>query len=119
MGHATGGELLWGHDAPAPGGRRATPRCPADESLARHLWLTWKEGQAGPRRCPQPFSRILTAWKGNSANFALRSNHPAYKDTPFGRPQASRCVHKKHNARRNMTISPVVLGRLDRGYATP
>jgi hypothetical protein len=25
---------------------------------------TWKEGQTAPRRRPQPFSRILTAWKG-------------------------------------------------------
>ena len=58
--------------APAPGGLRATPRRPADESLARHLrWPTWKEGQAAPRRRPQPFSRIFTAWKVYSANFAL------------------------------------------------
>jgi hypothetical protein len=35
------------------------------------LGPTWKEGQAAPRRRPQPFSRILTAWKGNSANFAF------------------------------------------------
>jgi hypothetical protein len=46
-------------------------RCPADESLARHPWLTWKEGQAAPRRRPQPSSRILTAWKGDSKNFAF------------------------------------------------
>jgi hypothetical protein len=26
-------------------------------------------------------------------------------------------IHKKHNTRRNMTTSPVVLGRLGRGYA--
>jgi hypothetical protein len=38
-------------------GRRVTPKAP---------WLTWKEGQAAPRHRPQPFSRILTAWKGNS-----------------------------------------------------
>jgi hypothetical protein len=43
--------------------RRVTPKAP--------LGPTWKEGQASPRRRPQPFSRILTAWKGNSANFAL------------------------------------------------
>jgi hypothetical protein len=29
----------------------------------------WKEGQAAPRRRPQPSSRILTAWKGNSRKF--------------------------------------------------
>ena len=44
-------------------GRRVTSKAP--------LGPTWKEGQAGPRRCQQPFSRILTAWKANSANFAL------------------------------------------------
>jgi hypothetical protein len=44
-------------------GRRVTSKAP--------LGPTWKEGQAGPRRCQQPFSRILTAWKGSSANFAL------------------------------------------------
>jgi hypothetical protein len=71
-GHATGGELLLGHDAaPSPGGRRARPGCSADESLARHLRPTWKEGQAAPRRHPQPFSRILTAWKGYSPKFAV------------------------------------------------
>jgi hypothetical protein len=31
----------------------------------------WKEGQAAPRRRPQPFSMILTAWKGHSATFAV------------------------------------------------
>jgi hypothetical protein len=40
-----------------------TKESPVDELLARHLWLTWKEGQAGPRRRPQPFSRVLTAKK--------------------------------------------------------
>ena len=35
-------------------GRRVTPKAP--------LGPTWKEGQAGPRCRPQPFSRILTAW---------------------------------------------------------
>jgi hypothetical protein len=44
-------------------GRRVTSKAP--------LGPTWKEGQATPRRRPQPFSRILTAWKGNSANFAV------------------------------------------------
>jgi hypothetical protein len=29
-----------------------------------------EEGQAAPRCRPQPFSRILTAWKVNSWNFA-------------------------------------------------
>src|SRR5215213_152210 len=55
--------------APTPGGRWATPRCPVDESLARPLWLTWMKGQAGPRRRPQPFSSVLTAWKVNSEKF--------------------------------------------------
>jgi hypothetical protein len=44
-------------------GRRVTPKAP--------LWPTWKEGQAAPRRRPQPSSRILTAWKGISATFAV------------------------------------------------
>jgi hypothetical protein len=44
-------------------GRRVTSKAP--------LGPTWKEGQATPRRRPQPFSRILTAWKWNSANVAL------------------------------------------------
>ncbi len=30
------------------------------------FWPAWKEGQAAPRRRPQPFCRILTAWKGYS-----------------------------------------------------
>ena len=41
---------------------------------------TWKEGQAAPRRRPQPFSRILTAWKVNSPKSTLAdlySPHPA------------------------------------------
>jgi hypothetical protein len=38
--------------------RRVTSKAP--------LGPTWNEGQASPRRRPQPFSRILTAWKGNS-----------------------------------------------------
>jgi hypothetical protein len=46
-------------------GRRVTSKAP--------LGPTWKEGQATPRRRPQPSSRILTAWKGNSQklNFAF------------------------------------------------
>jgi hypothetical protein len=44
-------------------GRRVTSKAP--------LGPTWKEGQAAPRRRPQPFSRILTAWKVNSRNFVL------------------------------------------------
>jgi len=43
--------------------RRVTSKAP--------LGPTWNEGQASPRRRPQPFSRILTAWKVNSRNFAL------------------------------------------------
>jgi hypothetical protein len=39
------------------------------------FWPTWKEGQAAPRRRPQPFSRILTAWKGFSPKFASRISH--------------------------------------------
>src|SRR5215211_6438372 len=42
-------------------GRRVTRKAP---------WLTWKEGQAAPRHRPQPFSRILTAWKGLSRTFS-------------------------------------------------
>ena len=44
-------------------GRRVTRKAP----LA-HV----EGGQAGPRRRPQPFSRILTAWKGRSRNFGRR-----------------------------------------------
>jgi hypothetical protein len=44
-------------------GRRVTWKAP--------LGPTWKEGQAAPRHRPQPFSMILTAWKGNSGNFAF------------------------------------------------
>ena len=43
--------------------RRVTCKAP--------LGPTWNEGQASPRRRPQPFSRILTAWNRNSANFAF------------------------------------------------
>ncbi len=45
-------------------GRRVTCKAP--------LWPTWKEGQAAPRRRPQPSSRILTAWKVSSAKFAKK-----------------------------------------------
>jgi hypothetical protein len=41
-------------------GRRVTRKAPLADV---------ERGQAGPRRRPQPFSRILTAWKGYSANF--------------------------------------------------
>ena len=40
-------------------------------SLQRHFLARVEEGQAAPRRRPQPSSRILTAWKMNSANFAF------------------------------------------------
>jgi hypothetical protein len=43
-------------------GRRVTRKAPSARV---------EEGQAAPRRRPQPFSRILTAWKGNCASFAL------------------------------------------------
>ena len=42
-------------------GRRVTCKAP--------LGPTWKEGQAAPRRRPQPSSRILTAWKGYSPKY--------------------------------------------------
>jgi hypothetical protein len=39
---------ILGHDAaPSPGGHRATPRRPADESLRRHLSLAHMEGGSG------------------------------------------------------------------------
>src|SRR5829696_1074355 len=41
--------------------RRVTCKAP--------LGPTWKEGQAAPRRRPQPSSRILTAWKEYSQKF--------------------------------------------------
>jgi hypothetical protein len=44
--------------------RRVTCKAP--------LGPTWNEGQASPRRRPQPFSRILTAWNRNSPKFALK-----------------------------------------------
>ena len=44
-------------------GRRVTCKAP--------LGPTWKEGQAAPRRRPQPSSRILTAWKGYSRKFRV------------------------------------------------
>ena len=43
--------------------RRVTSKAP--------LGPTWNEGQASPRRRPQPFSRILTAWNRYSANFGF------------------------------------------------
>jgi hypothetical protein len=45
-------------------GRRVTCKAP--------FGPTWKEGQADPRRRPQPFSRILTAWKGYSRKSVCR-----------------------------------------------
>src|SRR5829696_4423539 len=44
--------------------RRVTCKAP--------LGPTWNEGQASPRRRPQPFSRILTAWNRNSRKFTER-----------------------------------------------
>jgi len=44
--------------------RRVTSKAP--------LGPTWNEGQASPRRRPQPFSRILTAWNGDSRKFAFK-----------------------------------------------
>jgi hypothetical protein len=45
------------------------------------LWPEWKEGQAGPRRRPQPSSRILTAWEGNSRTLGCRMLHsPDHKE---------------------------------------
>jgi hypothetical protein len=45
-------------------GRRVTSKAP--------IRPPWKEGQAGPRRRPRPFSRILTAWKGYSRKLNFR-----------------------------------------------
>ena len=52
-------------------GRRVTSKAP--------LGPTWKEGQAAPRRRPQPFSRILTAWKGGPPKFV----QPPFAEVPF------------------------------------
>ena len=67
-------------------GRRVTSKAP--------LRPTWKGGQTGPKHRPQPSSRILTAWKVNSANrtsalrsskkFVIRKQRPSNrKDGPF------------------------------------
>jgi hypothetical protein len=64
-------ELLLGHDAPALGGLRATPGVRPTSHLQGTFRAHVEEGQAAPRCRPQPFSRILTEWKVNSANFAL------------------------------------------------
>jgi hypothetical protein len=48
-------------------GRRVTSKA--------SFWPAWKEGQAAPRRRPQPSSRILTAWKANSRKFGCRILH--------------------------------------------
>jgi hypothetical protein len=45
-------------------GRRVTSKA--------SFWPAWKEGQAAPRRRPQPFCRILTAWKGFSQKLDFR-----------------------------------------------
>src|SRR5215216_1917524 len=83
---------LW---APTPGGRWARPRCPVEESLARHLWLTYKKkGQAGPRGRPKPFSSVLTARRdcpkrvGGACGVTLRSTSTVLFD-PFWPPCAS------------------------------
>jgi hypothetical protein len=65
-------------------GRRVTSKAP--------LGPRWKEGQATPRRRPQPSSRILTAWKGNSLklNFAFHDfsedemRRPTLDAVPYG-----------------------------------
>jgi hypothetical protein len=44
-------------------GRRVTRKAPLADV---------ERGQAGPRRRPQPFSRILTAWKGYSRKCTIR-----------------------------------------------
>jgi hypothetical protein len=52
-------------------GRRVTSKAPSARV---------EEGQAAPRRRPQPFSRILTAWNMFSANFAKNN---ALRSTKF------------------------------------
>ncbi len=61
--------------------RRSGPERPSGDTEASGRRVTRKapsahveEGQAAPRHRPQPFSRILTAWKVNSANFAKNSS---------------------------------------------
>jgi hypothetical protein len=49
-----------------------TPRCPADESLARHLWPTWKGVRPLRGVALRPFSMILTARNINSRMFAKK-----------------------------------------------
>jgi hypothetical protein len=51
-----------------------------------------EEGQAAPRRRPQPSSRILTAWNRFSANFAFKKGHSA----KFG----CRILHRSRSERR-------------------
>jgi hypothetical protein len=55
-------------------GRRVTSKA--------SFWPAWKEGQAAPRRRPQPSSRILTAWKGHAQKSVCRLLHsPAPKNS--------------------------------------
>src|SRR5215218_7967166 len=53
-------------------GRRVTCKAP--------LGPTWKEGQAAPRRRPQPSSRILTAWKGYSPKLPCENKRKANEE---------------------------------------
>jgi hypothetical protein len=76
--------------------RRVTCKAP--------LGPTWNEGQASPRRRPQPFSRILTAWKGNSRNSAYSIVHR----TPPQHRKARSLAHPNSNHR---PLHVVVLDR--------
>jgi hypothetical protein len=57
-----------------------------------------------------------SAWNRNSTNFGCI---PVLCDSVFlcRKPQAPRCVHKKHNTPQNMTTLPAILWPLGRGYA--
>ena len=100
-------------------GRRVTCKAP--------LGPTWNEGQASPRRRPQPFSRILTVEKLNSSKFAV-SRSPAV--LLFGTPRAAHgsllepegSIFVTHGARipyeqlRLATPEHFLLGHPFRGY---
>jgi hypothetical protein len=68
-------------------GRRVTSKAPSARV---------EEGQAAPRRRPQPFSRILTAWKGNSPELVCRMPHSPARWPPYGRPETSRLLKVNH-----------------------
>ena len=75
-------------------GRRVTPKAP--------LGPTWKEGQAGPKRRPQPFSRILTAWRGcmkSGSRVVFRYSSTHVKEIPDRSFRRRMEIHRASPAR--------------------